>query len=47
MTDIFPPSGPWVYDTTLPKPDAKFNSIKYIINLSRTEVGTIVSKTTA
>ena len=47
MTDIFPPSGPWVYDTTLPKPDAKFNSIKDIINLSRTEVGTSVSKTTA
>jgi len=47
MTDIFPPAGPWVYDSTLPKPSAKFNTVKDVIEFSRTEIGTGVSKNTA
>lgn len=47
MTDIFPPSGPWVYDSTLPKPSAKFNTVKDVIEFSRTEIGTGPTKDTA
>ena len=47
MTDIFPPAGPWVYDSTLPKPSAKFNTVKDVIEFSRTEIGKGVTKNTA
>ena len=47
MTDIFPPAGPWVYDSTLPKPSAKFNTVKDVIEFSRTEIGTGPTKDTA
>lgn len=47
MTDIFPPAGPWVYDTSLPKPSAKFNTVKDVIEFSRTEIGKGVNKESA
>ena len=34
----FPPAGPWVYDYTLPKPSAGTNTVKNIIEFSRTDI---------
>ena len=34
----FPPGGPWVYDSTLPKPSAGTNTVKSIIEFSSTDV---------
>tara|TARA_B110000261_G_scaffold107594_1_gene120525 strand:+ start:175 stop:1344 length:1170 start_codon:yes stop_codon:yes gene_type:complete len=34
----FPPGGPWVYDSVLPKPSAGTNTVKSIIEFSSTDV---------
>jgi len=34
----FPPGGPWVYDSALPKPSAGTNTVKSIIEFSSTDV---------
>jgi uncharacterized surface protein with fasciclin (FAS1) repeats len=34
----FPPGGPWVYDSTLPKPSVGTNTVKSIIEFSSTDV---------
>jgi len=34
----FPPGGPWVYDSTLPKPSTGTNTVKGIIEFSSTDV---------
>lgn len=40
MATLFPPAGPWVYDSTLPKPTAGTNTVKNIIEFSRTDITT-------
>jgi len=43
----FPPAGPWVYDSTLPKPSAGTNTVKNIIEFSRTDITTNADTATA
>ena len=43
----FPPAGPWVYDSTLPKPSAGTNTVKNIIEFSRTDITTNANTATA
>lgn len=47
----FPPGGPWVYDSTLPKPSYGTNTVKSIIEFSSTDVtimlGTVNKASTA
>tara|TARA_Y100000591_G_scaffold327914_1_gene353332 strand:+ start:5498 stop:6664 length:1167 start_codon:yes stop_codon:yes gene_type:complete len=41
MTSFFPPAGPWVYDSTLPKPlDPGNHTIKSLIEFSSTDITT-------
>ncbi len=48
MATLFPPAGPWVYDSTLPKPSvAGTNTVKNIIEFSSTDITTNANTATA
>ena len=47
MTTLFPPAGPWVYDSTLPKPTSGTNTVKNIIEFSSNDITTNVNTKTA